>query len=687
MSLLNPFAALILAGVVVPALLLLYFLKLRRKETWIGSTLLWAKAVEDLQANTPFQRLRASWLLFLQLLLLVLLLAALARPIFGLGDAGGGRRLIMLVDVSASMGARGARQAGGGGGEASAGGRSSPEAALTRLGRAKASAIEMLDRLRRSGDEPQVMVVAFATRARIAQTFTSDLRVARAAIDALEVLEEPGLLGPALRLAETYAGPEAAGENGQPVQTVLLSDGRFGDDQTPTYSGGAVEYLSMAQAAEGAGDSRLEEGAGDASNVGFTFLSARRDDVDPSQVDVLCGLLSTAVGLKTVPVEFRMDDVVVDSQVVSLEPRGAGQPGEGLARLRLTNLNGGVVRVMITQRDALAADNTVGLLLEPPKQARLLVVYPAGDAGPDEYLMNVVNELPLYDVETWSGDRFEAALKSGGPLRSEDGEALSVVIFDRVSPSAVPDAPTLSFGARPPVAGLSLTPAGVENPSRRILSWSRQNPIMASVGLDTIAVADTRRLSLPDDGSEALAIAEGGPIIGVVEPRRGRRHIIVSFDLRQSNWPLHVSFAIFMQNAVDDLTARSSAEAGLMIRTGETMTLPAAPGAAKVELSGPESRTIEVRGDGTVTIGPLDRVGVYQAQGLPAESSPIIANLLSETESNLLPVEEVQIGHEKAAAQTLDRSVPRELWPWLVALAMGVLGVEWVVYLLRARTR
>jgi len=301
--------------------------------------------------------------------------------------------------------------------------------------------------------------------------------------------------------------------------------------------------------------------------------------------------------------------------------------------------------------------------------------------------MSVVNELPLYDVETWSGDRFEAALKSGLPLRSADGEALSVVIFDRVSPSAVPDAPTLSFGARPPVAGLSLALGGVENPSRRILSWSRQNPIMASVGLDTIAVADTRRLSLPDDGSEALAIAEGGPIIGVVEPRRGHRHIIVSFDLRQSNWPLHVSFAIFMQNAVDDLTARSSAEAGRMIRTGETMTLRAAPGAAQVELSGPESRTIEVRGDGTATIGPLSRVGVYQAQGLPAGSSPIIANLLSETESNLLPVEEVQIGHEKAAALTLDRSMPRELWPWLVALAMGLLGVEWVVYLLRARTR
>lgn len=672
MSLLNPFSALILAGVVVPALLLLYFLKLRRKEVWIGSTMLWSKVVEDLQANTPFQRLRASWLLFLQLFLLLALLLALARPIFGLKQGEGGQRLILLIDVSASMGAE----------EAKTDGEDAKTQAVTRLARAKAAADEMLDRLRRGGDEVQVMVVAFATRARIAQTFTSDLRFARAAIDSLTVLEEPGLLGPALRLAETYAGPDQAGNGEAPVRTVLLSDGRFGDDQTPSYAGGEVEFVSVSQRGDGASG-----GAAGLDNVGITFLAARRDIVDVSQVDVLCGLASTAADLKTVRVEFAIDGNVLESQAVSLEAREAGQPSEGLARLRFVNLAGGVLRVTIVRGDALATDNTVGLLLSPPRKATLLVVYPSGESAADEYLMSVVNELPLYEVETWPADRFETLLKSGEALQSNDGQAFSAIIFDRVSPSAVPDAPTLSFGARPPVPGLSLTPSDVPNPSRRILSWSRQNPIMASVGLDTIAVADERRLSLPDNDSEALAIAEGGPIIGVVEPRRGRRHIVVSFDLRQSNWPLHVSFAIFMQNAVDYLTQRGSADAGQMIQTGQTMTLRASPGATSVTLTGPDERTMPVREDGSVTIGPLDRVGVYEAEGLPAENVPIIANLLSEVESNLLPVESVQIGHEAAAAQTVDRSTPRELWPWLVALALGVLGVEWVVYLLRARWR
>jgi hypothetical protein len=81
------------AAVSVPLLLLLYFLKLKRREQIVSSTLLWKRAVQDLQVNAPFQRLRRNILLLLQLLVLLAILLALAGPILSL-IAGPARRYV-----------------------------------------------------------------------------------------------------------------------------------------------------------------------------------------------------------------------------------------------------------------------------------------------------------------------------------------------------------------------------------------------------------------------------------------------------------------------------------------------------------------------------------------------------------------------------------------------------------------
>ena len=63
MNLLSPWTAAAAAALSVPLLLLLYFLKLRRQECTVSSTLLWKRAVHDLQVNSPFQKLRKNLLL------------------------------------------------------------------------------------------------------------------------------------------------------------------------------------------------------------------------------------------------------------------------------------------------------------------------------------------------------------------------------------------------------------------------------------------------------------------------------------------------------------------------------------------------------------------------------------------------------------------------------------------------
>jgi len=90
------------AAIVVPTLLILYFLKLRRRQEVVPSTLLWRRAVQDLQVNAPFQRLRKNLLLLLQLLILAAGITALARPIVET-TVGDERSIVLLIDRSASM--------------------------------------------------------------------------------------------------------------------------------------------------------------------------------------------------------------------------------------------------------------------------------------------------------------------------------------------------------------------------------------------------------------------------------------------------------------------------------------------------------------------------------------------------------------------------------------------------------
>src|SRR6476660_5925435 len=91
-----------LLGLVPPAIVALYFLKLRRQPLEVPSTYLWKRSIEDMHVNSLWQRLRQNLLLFLQLLLIALAMLALMRPGWE-GTKLQGDRFIFLVDNSASM--------------------------------------------------------------------------------------------------------------------------------------------------------------------------------------------------------------------------------------------------------------------------------------------------------------------------------------------------------------------------------------------------------------------------------------------------------------------------------------------------------------------------------------------------------------------------------------------------------
>ena len=100
MTFLAPAAAAL--AITLPVIVALYFLRIRRPTRVVPALHLWPSQIRDRQANVPWQRLRPSWLLFLQLLAAAALVAAAVQPVLPAG-ASLARHSIVLLDASASM--------------------------------------------------------------------------------------------------------------------------------------------------------------------------------------------------------------------------------------------------------------------------------------------------------------------------------------------------------------------------------------------------------------------------------------------------------------------------------------------------------------------------------------------------------------------------------------------------------
>ena len=101
LELLNPKGLFLLTGLV--PLVVMYILKVRRQRVRVSSTWLWAAAQRDLLAKQPFRRLIAEVPLLLQILALIALSIAFARPAIR-GGRIGGDHVAIVIDSSASMG-------------------------------------------------------------------------------------------------------------------------------------------------------------------------------------------------------------------------------------------------------------------------------------------------------------------------------------------------------------------------------------------------------------------------------------------------------------------------------------------------------------------------------------------------------------------------------------------------------
>lgn len=648
MTLLAPLAGLFGALLTLPVLLFFYLLRLRRRPLTVSSTMLWEQAAHDVQVNVPFRWIRPSLLLLLHLLILAMFLLALARPAVMAGG-GAAKKALFLIDVSASMQATDA--AGG----------------MSRLDFARQRAIEVARRL---GNDPggcSITVIAFASEAAIVAPPTDTLSGLRSTLAGIEPTDQPGRLEPALRLAETLitrATSEA--ETPAPPLVAVFSDGAFADHKPLSLAGAMVSYEPVSVAA-----------AGDVGNIALVACSASRDESNLARARVFVRLQSTFKSPHPISLALLINGDITGRHALMAPPMDSFGPGS-VGRTFDVNVPGGaVITCATTGQDLLGCDDVASVYLPAPIRPRVLLVHP-DDAGPDAFLADALRELPVASFREMTRSNYAA-------MASQLQGRTDLVVFDRTTPDELPPVSTISFGARLPGEPLSAAPT---TGAGFMLSWDRRSPIMRDVSLDPVQV-DQWLGPAPRDWLGTLglvrdlALVRDGAAISLLQTRRAD-HVLVRFELAQSNWPLNFSFPIFLFNAVDDLTGAGASRSARSYLTTEPVLVRAVGEGGELVLTGlTDLRVTRQNAEpGPVSLGVIPRTGVWRSR--EADPPVVAVNFLNAEESRLDAEPDLVVGGAQAR-QADQIAGPRELWPLLVAIAGGLLVVEWFLYAARVR--
>ena len=666
-SFLNPMAAAIAAGVVIPSLLLLYFLKLRRREFDVPSTLLWKKAIQDLQVNAPFQKLRKNLLLFLQMLLLVLLLLALSRPIVNYSP-GAGRLNVIAIDRSASMGAR------------------DIEGDKSRLDEAKRHARELVDSMDKNA---QAMVIAFDDTAEIVRAFTSDRALLKQAIDSINPTDRRSALKTAFQLAEAKAmafttdqQQTAAGE--VRPELWVYSDGRVLDAGELSLRFAELKYTKI--------------GTDKAPNAAVVALNAKRNYERPTEVQVFARLANFGPEPITIQAQVSVDGNVVARGVkrVTLAPerwsreeREKAEKEKGVVSQEGVEFNlelttGATVKVELKENggDCLVADDVAQIVVPKPRSLKAVLVTAQGNWWLERFLESA----PLKDPEVIAPAKYAELMKDPAAVAA----TYDVILFDRVTPEALPPSGNfMFFGAVPPQSRITaaVDAAGVQQliKEQTVLDWERNHPMLVGLNLQ-FWVADALKLNVP---IEAQVLVDGRQSPLVVFHRQGRHtYMVFSFDVQESGWPRLPSFPVFMTNALQYLALGSDMDLRASYPPGSTPRIPrhslvqTGVDLKQLKLEDPSGNkvTLTVPPTGDFALPALEKVGVYTLDPPVPQYEKIAVNLLDDNESNLLPVEQPPGGSGKTIAATKGKS-RFEIWWWIVAFAaIPLCLIEWWVY-------
>ena len=626
------------------AIIALYFLKLRRRPLEVPSTFLWRKSIEDLHVNAPLQRLRRNLLLFLQLLIVGLAIFALLRPSHRARETEG-RRYVLLVDNSASM--------------------SASDIQPSRVEEAKKQARAIIDSMT---DRDLAMLVSFSDTAQVLVSYTNNRNLLRQRLDAIQPTHHSTSLRDALQVASGLANPERAVDRPAGSETesleadvYIFTDGGFDDVKDFSLGNLQPHLVSIGTAA---------------ANAGIVGLSVRRGEEQPDQLQVFSRVQNFGPEQLPVDLELWLDGRRIDARRLTLE---AGKAGA--ATLDLVDVTEGVLELRVLPGDAFPLDNRAWAVVNRQRRAQVLVVTPGN--GPLQTALGTEATQQMAEIQI-EGPEY---LKTEAYAADAQSGKRDLIIYDRVAPSAMPQANTFSIGVIPPVAGLG-PPQTVERPI--ILHWDMAHPLLRYVQLDNVEVLSEAQTLKPPPGSTVLVESPDGPLL-FITPREAYQDAVLTFPLVTAGagetrwattWPLRPSFPLFVFNALQFLAYGDTAPADEVNLPGRPVTLRLDAPVREIRVRPPDGQDVALQRSaaGAFVFTATDQTGVYDVTARDSVPLRFAVNLFDPRESDLTVRRDIQIGYEEVKGQTAERLARREFWKPLLLLALSVLLVEWYIY-------
>ncbi len=652
MVLLNPVGLAALA--LIPVLVVLYLLRLRRKTVVVSSLLPWKAVIEQSRRRSLFHKLRNPLSLLLQIFILLLITLALARPEFS-QHARENAATVILLDTSIRMQAK--------------------ERSEARFDAARRG-VESMVRRAHSGN--QIALVAFDSIPNVLTPFTPDERALLDGLASARLTDCAPSFDDALRLARDLLASRTGKR-----KIIAVTDLPLPSTGTHAEADG-IELSGVSL-------------GGPLSNIAITSFSVRPLSANPTECEALVEISSFSSEPWEGTLEISLDGTLIDVRPISLEP------GE-IRREILTGITLDAPRLFargwfsarIDSDDALSGDNRAFATAPAAAKRRVLLV-----SRGNWFLQNLLAADPRTDYEMLAPESF----------RPETARSFTAVIFDSDLPKAR-DLTSLTSGNLVFLGAVPFRPE--EKPARRgappepvalpdltsvaITEVDEEHPLLRGLSLSDLRILRARTLDLARKPSawqfDVVASADDQPL--VLAGRRlesagteMQRSVVVAFGVSESDLPLRVAFPLLMNNILQWVGSEESAYVS-SVPPGETIALSAGESLWTFPFTEPDSVPEAVTADKIerVSFRPLAK-GFYR-RDIRGRTSWVAVSGATRTSSDFSTASKSHgttgdDGSPSAGPITAPRSWPQLLmiWPPWVALAFSaalLLFLEWWLF-------